>query len=316
MWLEESNAGRIQHFAGFRGPWFWGGKGRLVPTWKNTLLVVDVNDRPLAGAAVYVYHVAQNDIQSAAAKYFYDRAKFMGNTDQDGQFVFPKKTDKDWDDPGTDEVEDGLMVWNPFGGAQGGKKGLLPDVAFTPNVWHVEGILLLKIVSGEQTEFHWLDLTKFNTAYFKNKLSGVYLIRTSLRPWDGETELVRPEIPEAIREENLRPVAVINTEADSIQVGKNDVIEVTVGPSEKFTLDASASRDPEGQPLILHEWQARGRPAPSPRTATGPVYEGTAPKKPGECKMVFYVNDGLRVSKGVWIKVKVVEEEAASANEQ
>jgi len=307
MWLDESNAGKVHYLSGFRGPQFWGVQGRLVPTWKNTLLVTDVNDRPLAGAAVYVYHVAQNNIQKAAAKYFHDRAKFMGNTDQDGQYVFPERTDKDWDDPTSDEVESGLLVWNPFGGAQGERHGLMPDVAFTPNVWHVEGLLLLKIVSGEQTEFHWLALPTFNTAYFKNQLSGVYPIRTSLRPADGVTELVRPEIPEAIRETNLRPVAVINTDADNIQVGKRDVIEVTVAPGEEFTLDASASHDPENQPLILYEWQARDRLAPAPRTATGPIYEGTAPKAPGECRMVFYVNDGLRVSKGVWITIKVVE---------
>ena len=32
--------------------------------------------------------------------------------------------------------------------------------------------------------------------------------------------------------------------------------------------------------------------------------------------MNFYVNNGLRVSKGVLIKLKVVEEEAVPANEQ
>jgi len=316
MWIEESNAGKIQHLVGFRGKGgFWGVQGRLVPTRKNTLLVTDVNDRPLEGAAVYVYHVEQNNIQSSPSKYFYDRAKFMGNTDQDGQYIFPKKTDKDWDDPGTDEVEDGIPVWNPFGRAQT-KTGKIADVAFTPNTWNVEGLLLLKIVSGEQTEFHWLALTEFNTAYFKNKFSGVYPIRTSLLPSDGYTALVRPEIPEAIRKENLRPVAVINTDADNIQVGKNDVIEVTLKPGEEFTLDASASHDPEGQPLILLEWQTRGKLYPAPGSATGPIYTGTAPKKPGEGRMVFYVNDGLRVSKGQWIKLNVVEKKATETSDQ
>jgi len=310
MWIEESNAGKIQHFVGARGRRFWGVQGRLVPTWQNMLVVADVNDRPLPGAAVYVYHVAQNSSRGAGGKYIYDRAKFMGNTDQDGQFVFPKRTDKDWDDPDTDEVENGLAVWNPFGRVKS-------DVAFTPNVTYLEGILLLKIVSGEHTEFHWLALTEFNTAYFKNKLSGVYLVRTSLRLSNGETELVRPEVPEAIRDKNLQPVAVVDTGADNIQAGKNNVIEITVGPGEEFTLDGSASHDPEDQPLVLYEWQvAFGRPNPRPRILAGPVYTGTAPEEPGEYNMSFYVNDGLRVSKSVQIKVKVVAEEAAPVNEQ
>ncbi len=286
MWLDESNAGKIQHYAGFRGHRFWGSQGHLVPTWQNALLVTDVNDRPLVGAAVYVYHVTQNGIQSAGAKYFHDRPKFMGNTDQDGRFVFPDKTDKDWDDPDTDEVEKGTKVSNPFGRVE-------TDTAFTPNVWSVEGLLLIKVASGEQTEFQWLDLTEFNIAYFRNKVRGVYPIRTSLQPSEGVTSLVRPEIPEAIREKNLRPVAVV------------EPTDLTVKVGEEFTLDGSKSYDPEAQPLILYEWQGRGGDT-NPRIATGPIYKGTAPKKPGELKYIFYVNDGLRVSKPVTIKVEVV----------
>jgi hypothetical protein len=266
-------------------------QGHLVPQWENALFVTDVNDRPLAGAAVYVYHVAQNGIQDAGAKYFADRPKFMGNTDEDGRYIFPHTTDRDWDDPETDEVDGEVEVSNPFGVAR-------KDTAFTPNVWSVEGLLLIKIVAGDpaaggQTEFHWLDLTDFNIASFRDELRGEYPIRTSLRPAEGVTPLVRPETPEAIREKNLRPVAVVEQQK-----------ELTVHVGEEFVLDGSKSYDPEGQPLIFSEWRLREGRA-EPHDVTGLVYKGRA-REPGTLKYVFYVNDGLRVSEGVWITVKAV----------
>ncbi len=289
MWIEESNAGKIQHYASYRGHRFWGSQGCLVPSWENSLVVTDVHDRPLAGAAVYVYHVNHNGIQSAGAKYFHDCPKFMGNTAEDGRYVFSKTTDKDWDDPDTDEVEEGVEVWNPFGRVK-------TDTAFTPNVWSVEGLLLIKIVSGDQTEFQYLDLPQFNAAYFRNQVEGVYPIRTSLLPSEGVTSLVRKEIPETIREKNLRPVAVVDKD------------ELTVKGGEEFTLDGSKSHDPEGQPLIFHEWQARDG-SPDPRTMSGTTYKGTAPKEPCEFRMIFYVNDGSRVSEAANVKINVVEGE-------
>ena len=316
VWLNEESAAKIQHYAGFRGPRFWRAQSRMIPTWENIAVVLDINDRPLPGAAVYVYSPAwSSGMNHVSGKYFYDRVKFMGNTDQDGQFVFPKRTDKDWDDPGTDEVESKMYVWNPFGRAPGSTH-LAPDVAFTPNVSAVQGLLLLKIVSGDQTEFQWMVLGQFNTAYFNDPVCGVYPIRTSLQPSEGVTPLVRPEVPKAIRKENLAPVGVINTIADYLEKKRNGSFVVTLEPGEEFTLDGSESHDPEGQPLVLYEWRTTGSISPEPRAATGQVYTGTAPKGPGEFKMFFYVNDGLRVSKSVRLTVKVVGDEGAPANEQ
>jgi hypothetical protein len=304
LWLDESNACKIQHYAGFRGHRFWGSQGHLIPTWENALVVYDVDDNPLAGAAVYVYHVNQVNVQNAGAKYFNDRPKFMGHTDQDGRYIFPKETDGDWDDPDTDEVDGRINVWNPFGRVK-------TDTAFTPNVWSVEGLLLIRIVTsdpvaGDQTEFAWLDLTDFNIAYCLDPLAGECPIRTSLRRTDGETPLVRPEIPEAIREQNLRPVAVIDNK------------EITVNVGEEFTLDGSKSYDPEDQPLVHAEWQLKeGHDRVQPHGVEGYIYKGTA-TKPGDLRYVFFVNDGVRASEGLWVTVHVKEAdetEAAATNE-
>ncbi|MBN1917512.1 MAG: Ig-like domain-containing protein [Verrucomicrobia bacterium] len=285
LWLDESNAAKIQHFAGFRGQRFWGVQGKFVPK-QNALVVLDVNDRPLPGAAVYVYHVTQNPIRDGGAKYFHDRAKFVGNTDVAGRFVFPSRTDGAWDDAETDTFDGAIAVSNPFGGAE-------RDTAGTPSVWSVDGLLLVRIVSGVQTEFYWLDLTEFNIACFRNRDVGVYPIRTSLPPSAQPTPIVRPAIPEAIRRENLKPVAVVET------------TELTVRVGETFTLDGSRSHDPEGQPFVHAEWRLREGEA-EPHEVTGLVYTGKATGA-GELEYVFYVNDGLRVSEAVWVKVQVKE---------
>jgi len=307
LWLDEESAAKIQHYAGFRGKAFWGSQSRLIPTWQNIAVVLDINDRPLPGAAVYVYHVNNpRSMISSAGKYFYDRPKFMGNTDQDGQYIFPKKTDEDWDDPSSDEVEGSIKVWNPFGRVPGSGQAM-PDVPNTPTAGGVTGMLLLKIVSGGQTEFHYMDLGQFNVAYVIDPLRGVYTIRTSLQPAKGETPLVRKEIPEAIRKENLAPVIILNAEGADLKKTRENQYQLTLEVGQDFTLDASESHDPEDQPMALYEWEVRGSPAPGPRKVNGPVYTGKAPAKPGETRMLFVVNDGLRSSKPTWITVKIVE---------
>ncbi|HOM72268.1 MAG TPA: CARDB domain-containing protein, partial [Armatimonadota bacterium] len=140
MWLHPAHAGQVQYFAGYRGEKFWGTQGRLIPSLGHVLQIYDVNDEPLSGAAVYVYHVSQTGAQDAGTKYFADRPKFMCNTDKDGRFIIPRETDSTWDSPDTDDVDGAIGVWNPYGTAK-------TDTAFTPNVWSVEGLILLKIVS-------------------------------------------------------------------------------------------------------------------------------------------------------------------------
>ncbi|MBN1917513.1 MAG: Ig-like domain-containing protein [Verrucomicrobia bacterium] len=299
QWIHPANAGQVHYYRGYRGPRFWGTQGRYLAQREHFLKVYDVNDEPLAGAAVYVYHTTQTHLRAAGSKFFADRPKFVGNTDQDGRYAFPECTDRDWDDPDTDLVEEGWPVWNPFGRAST-TTGAPPDTAFTPNVECVEGLLLIKVVSGDQTEFHWLPMTVMNVEYFKGNVHcGTYPIRTNLKPRSesGETPVVRAEIPEAIRKQNRAPLVIL------------DVEELTLAPGEAFTVDGSKSHDPEGQPLVYfwemrRHWEKGGRF--DPESSDQPIFRGTAPQRPGEYEGVLYVMDGLRVSEPVWIKITIV----------
>ena len=285
FWLHPAHAGQVQWFRGYRGDRFWGVQGRLLATRHHVLEVLDIEDKPLPGAAVYVYHVAQTHAQSAATKYFYDRPKFIGNTDEDGRYLM-ERTDKDWDDPMTDEVEGSIVTWNPFGGAKN-------DTAFTPNVWTVDGLLLIKIVHGGQTEFRWMPMTELNEAFFRGqRIRGVYKIRTSLPPAPGVTKIVRRKIPDAIRKRNLQPVAVAAPKTLTVRCG------------QAFTVDASKSRDPEGQPLVYRWRRVKGHWV-EPNFSTDAILKCKAQKEPGEVEYSLYVIDGLRASEPVIVKIKV-----------
>ena len=286
MWLHPANAGQVQYFARYRGDKFWGVHGRLIPNLGHILKIYDVNDNPLNGAAVYVYHVFQGNVQDAGAKYFAGQPNFLGNTDEGGRYVFPGETDENWDDPDTDQFDGNISVWNPFGRAE-------TDTAFTPNVWSVEGLLLIKIVSGDQTEFHFLPLTELNEAFFSGeKICGTYPIKTSLPPSTGITELVKPVLTDADKAKNLKPVAIAPE-------------EVTAKCGEEFAIDGSKSYDPEGKPLIYRwgmegEWLLTDLPKDK-------VFKAKAPDEPGDVEYRFQVLDGLRVSDPATIVVHVVK---------
>ena len=294
LWLNAANAGQVQFFARYRGDKFWGVHGRLVPALQNVLKVYDVDDKPLANAAVYVYHVIPAP-PNAGSKYFFDRPKFTGDTDQLGRFIFPNQTDSAWDDPDTDQVDGAITVWNPFGRVK-------TDTFFTPNVVALDGLLLIKIVSGDQTELHWLPGSEFNRAFFEGqRLKGTYTIRTSLASSDKPTPIIRPVVPDAIAKTNLKPVAVV------------DRREIEVKCGEQFTIDGSKSYDPEGQPLTY--WWCRTGGIMEPTYFSGPVLKAVSPTEIepvpwpvelcGDISITFTVCDGVRVSDPVSVTVKV-----------
>jgi len=296
LWLHPANAGKIQYYRGYRAEeHFWGAQGRLLPTRRNLLIVSDLNDEPLANAAVYVYHVTHADDM----RRFVDRPKFVGHTDADGQFVFPSETHADWDDPRTDPTDGAVPVWNPFG-----QSPLLldrmRDVPFTPNVWETEGILLVKLVSRGQTEFHWLTDLDFQEAFFSGTgAKGRVRVATSLLSSESPTPLVLPEIPDAVRKENRRPVAALETSG-------------RIEPRQEVVFDASGSYDPEGQAIVYYGWQfPEGvRPQGEERNWRLSDVARVAVRLPEkieglECKLRVY--DGLRWSEEAVVPLDGVE---------
>ena len=285
LWLHPAQAGHVMHYKGYRQDRFWGTQGMLIPTRANWLLIKDAYDQPLKNAAVYVYHVSQAPVQDSGAKYFSDRPKFTGQTDDEGRFIFPQTTDETWDDPETDIVDGAVDVWNPFATKNS-------VTAFTPNVWTVEGLLLIKIVAGTQVEFHFMDLTQFNTEFLSgNEVCGKYALNTSLLSPKVPTPIVHKPIPEEISRENKRPVAVAPE-------------KLTVKCGEEFEIDGSQSYDPEGQTLT-YRWNMEGRWLENglPQSA---VIKLKASDKPDELKYKFWVLDGIRCSEPVQIKVSII----------
>ncbi len=286
LWLHPAHAGHVNYYKGFRQDRFWGTQGMLIPTRANWLLIKDAHDQPLKNAAVYVYHVSQAPVSDSGAKYFSDRPKFIGHTDEEGRFTFPTQTDEDWDDPETDEVDGAIQVWNPFG-----TKSKM--TAFTPNVWSVEGLLLIKIVAGDKTEFHFMDLTQFNTEFLSgNEALGKYTINTSLTNSEQQTPVVRKSVPEEISKVNKRPVAQAPE-------------KLTVKCGEEFIIDGSASYDPEGQALI-YRWNVQGSWLNNKAHQTA-VVKLKAPDTPKTLKYKFWVLDGIRSSEAVNIEINVIE---------
>jgi hypothetical protein len=300
MWLHPAHAGQVQYYHALRGPRFWNVHGLLIPTSRHELLVLDLNDEPLAGAVVYCYPATNVDAEDPSAKYFADRPKFMGNTDQEGRFVFPEQTDEHWDSPDTDEADGAVDVWNPFGSATS-------DIAGSPTCWGAEGMMLLRVVSGDRTELHWLTLTMMNEAFFAGaKNWGVYTIRTSLKPAEGETPVVRREVPDAISKTNLRPVA----KTDIQPAAPDAPPEITVKVGQPVRIDGSQSTDPEGQPLV-YRWVVHGPFAREYSFSDKPVYEGVAPDEAEDTEILFYVLDGVRASDTLRIRVHIIADQTA-----
>ena len=280
FWLHPANAGKIQYYRGFRGHRFWGAASRLVPGWRSALVLTDVDDEPLRNAAVCVYQVANIN----SVRWIVDRPKFRGATDDGGLFRFSRFTDDDWDDAETETVEGKVDVWNPFGRLPK-KDNQFRDVPFTPNVIETQGILLVKVVSGGQTEFHWVTDLDFQTAFFSGqRIEGKVAVRTSLRSSKDKPKLLRPTVPPAIRKVNRAPKVVIAPKTLQVVCRK------------RFTLDASGSRDPEGQPLRFF-WRSFHMPVkPDPKSEARGL--ATAPDRPGTWEVVVHVFDGVRVGQG------------------
>lgn len=337
LWLDPSQAGHIQFFKGYRRDRFWGTQGRLIPVRANYLSVTDAFDNPLKGAAVYVYHVSQAPVQDSGAMFFADRPKFMGQTDADGRFLFPGDTDQDWDDPDTDAMDGAKPVWNPFGTPAS-------ETAFTPNVWEVEGLLLIKIVSGSRTEYQFLDLTQFNVAFLSNDVAqaaslgspaavaqasrigspaevaqaaslgsqargSVAWSLASGKPMGNHHTGIYPIRTSLLPTAEPTPLVRKPVPEAIRKVNKAPVAaapkEITVKVGEEFEIDGSKSFDPEGQPLI-YRWNEGGGWLRG-NVSQGPKLKQKAPNEPKVLEFKFWVLDGVRSSEAAIVKVNVVK---------
>ena len=238
IWLHPASAGTVHYYGGYSADDRLGdAQCRLLPTRRSVLDLCDVDDGPLANAAIYVYQVTRAD----GLTWTPGRPKFVGVTDGDGQFVFPGITDVDWDDPRTDDVEGAVPVSNPFGGLPG-KRGRKGDASRTSDDAGDGGVLFVKVVSAGKAEFHCLTDTDFREAFFAGRgPEGRVTVNTSLVSAAEPTPVVRQEVPKPLRMRNLRPI-----------VSLGGPISVTLGGD--FTLDATESRDPEGQRIGYYRW--------------------------------------------------------------
>lgn len=285
LWLHPTSAGITNYYGGTRMDLTAMNWTPLVPK-ENQLKVYDANDLPLKGAAIYVYQCVQVFLPNGDLKYIPDRPKFIGNTDDNGMWVFPHTTSASWDDWTTDQVDGAVSVWNPF---------KISDHDFVDPSWVGGDEFVVKIVSGDKVELQWLPLTEFFREFFCGRgttaAPATYELRTSLNSVPGGTIAVPPTIPDAIKVINQKPVAVVPT-------------EVYCMPGETFTIDGSHSYDPEGQPLT-YRWYKRGV-STDPNFADTPILTGTMSiSNPADSEYWFYVMDGLRMSDVITVTVKL-----------
>lgn len=284
QWMHPTSAGLTQHFKQTRMDLTRVSFSELMPT-ENQLKIYDVEDKPLKNAAIYVYQVV-SIFYTDTSKYFPDRAKFIGNTDENGVWEFPKVTDETWDDPDTDEADGSVPCRNPF-------STVWCDI--TSPCYRGGDEFLLKIVSGDKVEFQRLPMTDFLTQFFSGHGTrpedpATYVIRTSLNPVEGGTPAVHPIIPDNMKDYNNRPVAVVPT-------------EVWVKKGQPFSIDASQSYDPEGQPIV-YRW-VRTNGTATPAISDQPTLTGYGPQTFEDTQYDFYVIDGIRMSWVQTVNVRV-----------
>lgn len=311
MWLPPAFAGLLDAFReGFRSGWARE-IPHAIPVGRNALKVYGLEDEPLTGAAVYVY---QGTWQGSEYGTFWGtRPKFAGQVDAEGCFDLENHANASWDDPGTDPIEGAMALANPLslGWGRNPAPGIPVETApetETVSDWKPrdstsmkgqdEGLLLIRIVSGDREECHWLSALDFYAAFGRNPAEGVYPVRTNLTPPAAPTPVVLPP---------PQPARYLTNQAPTANAAKSQIV---VGEGGSFELDATGSRDPEGQPLQF-EWLVATGEKNAPAgfgfqvVSRQRVAQLTAPNHPDQILYYLFVNDGIRVSAPVPVVVTV-----------
>ncbi|MFH1462636.1 MAG: CARDB domain-containing protein [bacterium] len=121
---------------------------------QNQIRVLDTNANPIANAEIYFYQVSNcNSLPNVVI--------FSGSTDSNGYFVLPNR------ETASVTTETGHALRNnPFGNI---------------NIVGCNGIFLIKITAGGQTDYQWLDISMFNLAYWSSSAqSATYIINSNI----------------------------------------------------------------------------------------------------------------------------------------
>ncbi|MBI3963622.1 MAG: hypothetical protein HY341_01355, partial [Candidatus Kerfeldbacteria bacterium] len=139
----------------------------------NTLRVLDQAGDPLPRARVEVYQRTPDGIP--------DRVKYRGTTDSQGRWSLPAVT----------EARYGVRMdtTTPFDAAVATPEGLLRSVG--PDASQDRNTLLLVVTHGAATDVEWLDVTDFNTAFWRGATGeATYTVPTTIDPVSSDRILV------------------------------------------------------------------------------------------------------------------------------
>lgn len=293
-WLEAHCAGWVQKFRQTRKGASDGNDDyrTYIPT-NNSLKILDVNDVPLKNARVYVYQLANTWYIYMPNKYYSDRPKFIGSTDETGIYTFPKKTCSYWDDYNTSYVDGEVACETPFDIYS----NYYHRITVNSPSWQSGEILLLKIVGeNNQVEFQSLPASEFYVAYFSgNTTNATYTIKTSLTSPTEVPEVVPPSMPAG----GSKPTALVKYDNKTYSSDFTITVYNSNTQSNTITLDGSISTDPENSPLY-YRWDGEGG------STMDAVRQVTIPQGAGEneyqCR--FFVIDGVCASDLRTITVK------------
>ena len=137
-------AGGAHTYAGYRNG-FYGSHLFDIPT-QNTLAILDAAGNPAQGVQVAFYQ--RTGPWDWPGHLGLDAtAEISGTTDSNGRFPLPNRSAQG----GVVTANGHVLQDNPFG---------VVDVVGT------QGVFLVQLTSGDHEEFHWLDITAFNLAFW------------------------------------------------------------------------------------------------------------------------------------------------------